>query len=78
MYPHPPFSQDQFMTCYRAYASALLAIQNEKGTSNQSPPNDATCLAVALRIIEASARGERDPSGLKQRGLHGFDEAPEN
>jgi len=71
MYPYSPISLDQFATCYRAYASALLTIQNEKGGSNQSHPDDATCLAVALRIIEASAWGERDAARLEQCGLDG-------
>ena len=71
MYPYPPFSPEQFTKCYRAYTSALWAIQNAAGKSGQVPPDDATCLAVALRIIEASARGEQDSECLKQHGLGG-------
>lgn len=57
-----PIGLDQFATCYRAYASALLAVQN---------PDDDTCLAIALRIIEASASGECDAARLEQYGLDG-------
>jgi hypothetical protein len=70
MYPYPSFNPDQFTQCYRAYTSALLDIQYENGGSNQEPPGKTTCLAVALRIIEASAKGERDVSRLKQFALH--------
>ena len=33
-------------------------------------PGKTMCLAVALRIIEASAKGERDVSRLKQFALY--------
>ena len=70
MTPHPAFNPEQFTLCYRAYAAALLDIQYEKGRSTQEPPGNATCLRVALRIIEASANGERDAARLKQLALH--------
>ena len=69
MYPHPAFSPDQFTLCYRAYASALLDIQCQNGRLNISPPSNDTCLAVALRIIEASANGVRDFPHLKRFAL---------
>jgi hypothetical protein len=72
MYPHPPFLPAQFAFCYRAYTAALLDIQNEKGRSTHAPPGNDTCLTVALRIIEASANGERDASRLKHFALHGL------
>jgi hypothetical protein len=70
MTPHPSFNPEQFALCYRAYTAALLDIQYEKGRANQKPPGNTTCLTVALRIIEASANGERDASRLKQFALH--------
>lgn len=66
MYPHPSFNPEQFTACYRAYTAALLDIQSE----TREPPGKATCLTVALRVIEASANGERDLSRLKQIALH--------
>ena len=69
MYAHPPFDPEQFAHCYRTYAAALLDIQYEKGRASQKPPGNDTCLAVALRIIEASANGERDASRLKKFAL---------
>ena len=70
MTPHPSFNPEQFALCYRAYTAALLDIQYEMGRANQMPPGNTTCLTVALRIIEASANGERDASRLKQFALH--------
>jgi hypothetical protein len=70
MFSHPPFLPDQFSFCYRAYTGALLDIQYEKGRSTHAPPGNDICLAVALRIIEASANGERDVSQLKHFALH--------
>ena len=67
---HPSFNPEQFALCYRTYAAALLDIQYEKGRANQKPPGNDTCLTVALRIIEASANGERDASRLKRFALH--------
>jgi hypothetical protein len=72
MYPHPPFNQDQFALCYRAYTAALQDIQSQEGRVGQAPLGDGTCFMVALRIIEASANGERDLSGLKQFALSGL------
>jgi hypothetical protein len=69
MYPHPPFLPDQFAFCYRAYTGALLDIQYEKGRSTHAPPASDICLTVALRIIEASANGERDALRLKHFAL---------
>jgi hypothetical protein len=70
MYPHhPAFSPDQFTLCYRAYTSALLEIQYQKNGTDAAPPNNNTCLVVALRIIEASANGVRDLPRLKQFAL---------
>ena len=66
MYPHPSLNPEQFTACYRAYTAALLDIQSE----TREPPGNPTCLTVALRIIEASASGERDVSRLKQFALH--------
>ena len=66
MYPQPSFNPEQFTACYRAYTAALLVIQSE----TRVPPGNSTCLTVALRIIEASASGERDVSSLKQIALH--------
>ena len=57
--------------CYRAYSAALLDIQHLTGKSERIPLSDAICLAVARRIIEASAYGERDAERLKQHGLRG-------
>jgi hypothetical protein len=69
MYPHLAFSHDQFALCYRAYTSALLDIQYRKDRTDCAPPGDNTCLVVALRIIEASANGERDLLSLKRFAL---------
>ncbi len=69
MYPHRAFSPDQFALCYRAYTSALLDIQYEQNRTGSVPPSDNTCLALALRIIEASANGERDLPSLKRFAL---------
>jgi hypothetical protein len=69
MIPHPSFNPEQFGFCYRTYTAALLDIQYEKGRADQKPPGNDTCLTVALRIIEASAHGERDASRLKQFAL---------
>jgi hypothetical protein len=70
MYPHPPFEPEQFALCYRAYAAALLDIQSDTGGTKEVPPADGTCLMVALRIIEASANGVRDPSQLRRLALN--------
>lgn len=69
MHTRPPFTPDQFALCYRAYAAALLDIQNQPDDRNGPPPTDSTCLMLALRIIEASANGVRDLSGLKRLAL---------
>jgi hypothetical protein len=69
MYPHPPFSPDQFALCYRAYTAALLEIQNQQDRTSNAPPADGTCFMVALRIIEASANGVRDLPRLKRFAL---------
>ena len=69
MTPHPSFNPEQFAFCYRAYAAALLDIQYQEGRTSDEPPGNDTCLTVALRIIEASANGERDASRLKQFAL---------
>jgi hypothetical protein len=70
MIPYPSFNPEQFASCYRAYTAALLDIQYQEGRTNDKPPGNDTCLTVALRIIEASAKGERDASRLKQLALH--------
>ncbi len=72
MYQYPAFLPDQFALCYRAYASALLDIQSQKDRSGAAPPSDNICLAVALRIIEASANGVRDISHLKRFALANY------
>jgi hypothetical protein len=72
MYQHPAFRPDQFALCYRAYASALLDIQSQKDRIDAGPPSDNTCLAVALRIIEASANGVRDIPHLKRFALANY------
>lgn len=69
MYPHPPFSPEQFALCYRAYTAALLDIQHQEPGTGSAPPSDGTCIMVALRIIEASANGVRDLPDLKRFGL---------
>ncbi|WP_045837043.1 hypothetical protein [Hyphomicrobium sp. 99] len=69
MYARPPFTADQFALCYRAYAAALLDIQNQPGGPIAAPPTDSTCLMLALRVIEASANGVRDLPGLKRLAL---------
>ena len=69
MYARPPFTPDQFALCYRAYAEALLDIQNQPAVPSSAPLADSTCLMLALRVIEASANGVRDLSGLKQHAL---------
>ena len=71
MPPPPPFRADQVKRCYRAYASALMDIQFECRGPKHKAPTPETCLAVALRIIEASAKGERDMSRLKNFGMSG-------
>ncbi|CAA2137686.1 hypothetical protein HYPP_00588 [Hyphomicrobium sp. ghe19] len=69
MYARPPFTPDQFALCYRAYAAALLDIQNQPDEPNGAPLADSMCLMLALRVIEASANGVRDLSGLKRHAL---------
>jgi hypothetical protein len=69
MYSRPSFNPDQFALCYRAYAAALLDIQNRPEEPGAAPPADSTCFMVALRIIEASANGMRDLPSLKRRAL---------
>lgn len=66
MYPYPSFNPEQFAACYQAYTAALMHIQSE----TQKTPGNPACLTIALRIIEASASGERDVSRLKQLALH--------
>lgn len=69
MYARPPFTPDQFALCYRAYAAALLDIQNRPEKPDAAPLADGVCLMLALRVIEASANGVRDLSGLKRHAL---------
>jgi len=70
MFPHPPFSPDEFALCYREYAAALLELQYQQDGAGWAPPlADGTCLIVALRIIEASANGVREFSRLKRFAL---------
>jgi hypothetical protein len=72
MSPHPPFNSDQFALCYRAYTAALLDIQYQNDDTTHTPIAEETCFMVALRIIEASAYGERDPLGLRRFAVSGL------
>lgn len=72
MYSRPPFNPDQFALCYRAYTAALLDIQYQNGGTKNAPLAEGIRFMVALRIIEASANGERDLSGLRRFALSGL------
>jgi hypothetical protein len=72
MHSHPPFNSDQFALCYRAYTAALLDIQYQNAGTKNAPIAGETCLMVALRIIEASAYGERDLLGLRRFAVSGL------
>ena len=72
MYAHPPFDPNQFALCYRAYTAALLDIQYQDGGTEKPPVAEGTRFMVALRIIEASANGERDLLGLRRFALNGL------
>lgn len=72
MYSRPPFNPDQFALCYRAYTAALLDIQYQNGGAKTAPLAEGIQFMVALRIIEASANGERDLSGLRRFALSGL------
>ena len=72
MHSHPPFNSDQFALCYRAYTAALLDIQYQNDGTKRAPIAEETRLMVALRIIEASAYGERDLLSLRRFAVSGL------
>lgn len=72
MHSRPPFNPDQFTLCYRAYTAALLDIQYQNSGTKNAPLAEGVQFMVALRIIEASANGERDLSSLRRLALSGL------
>lgn len=72
MNPHPPFNPNQFAVCYRAYTAALLDVQHQNDGTKYTPIAEETRFMVALRIIEASAYGERDLLSLRRFAVSGL------